>query len=191
MNAFSSSLSYINLFMEKDKRNKITFPSFSRGWGDNNLLFRLVIKQVIINAENEAVLHLGSEWCFQSIAIKTLKLLLCLYKCRNEKNSNAGKLCLLIKELGLGILIRKNRATSTGLPWLALRCEVLVQLTKHLNFCIKQFWFNCAVLADFCCPLGDVCQSAIIGRDLRVNQVVILQQIYYFQELLPTVLGTH
>lgn len=132
-----------------------------------------------------------SKWSFQSIAIKTLELLLlCLHKWRN-KISSAEKLCLLIKESGWGILIRKNRATTTGLPWLALSCKLLVQLTKHLNFCIKQFWFNCAVLADLCCPLGDVWQSAIIGRDLRVNQVVILQQIYHFQELLPTVLGIH
>lgn len=112
-----------------------------------------------------------SKWSFQSIAIKTLDLLLlCLHKWRN-KISNAEKLCLLIKELGLGILIRKNRATTTRLPWLALSCKLLVQLTKHLNFCIKQFWFNCAVLADLCCPLGDVWQSAIIGRDLRSTKL--------------------
>lgn len=117
---------------------------------------------------------------FQLTAIKTLKLLvLCLYKWRNEKFQMLGRCFFWLREW-LAILIRKNRAISTALPWLAQSCKVLIQLTKHLNFCIKHFWFNCAVLADFCCPLGDVCQSMIIGRDLRVNQVVLLQQIYYF-----------
>lgn len=154
-----------------------------------------------IHTSHKARHNKGWEWScfssmkvsdpFQSAAIKTLRVLvLCLYKWRNEKLQRLGSCVFWVRER-FAIIIRKNRAMSTALPWFAQSCKVLIQLMKHLNFSVKHFRFNCVVLADFCCPLGDVCQSVIIGRDLRVKQVVLLQQIYYFQELLPKVLGIH